>query len=258
MKPAVKSRKPEGLLQNPWFKRAASIIGLLYAVYVCVLSYRSLFYDVIITKPAMFCTYLSLISLGALVLMIYSRRQIATKIASFVMIPALLPIVIMCLGKWVMIIPLAICALVIFFASGANEGAKTLLGTIYVLLYILTALAYFIFTTYLTSTAVKKTIETGISPSEKYRYEVITTNDSSNGCTTVLLEPNDKDIVKASVTYKVKGYNRTLCVKRPLTEVKLEWREDDLYINGERWFTPDQAKKGNWFNNGILSGILSQ
>lgn len=256
MKPSVKQKRPVGAAQNLWLKRIASIIGLIFAVYICVLAYRSLFYDVIIKKPVMFCAYLSALSLGALAAMLYSRRQMATKVASFIMLPALLPIVIMCLGSWEMIIPLAICSLVIFFASGANEGAKTLLGTIYVLLYILTALAYFIFTTYLTSTAVKKTIENGVSPSGKYRYEVITTNDSSNGCTTVLLEPNDKDIVKNSVTYKAKGYNRTLYVKRPLTEVKIEWKEDDLYINGERWFTPEQAKKDNWFDRGILSGIL--
>lgn len=256
MKTGVKTKKNTGNAQNPWLKRAASIIGLLFAFYICILAYRSLFYEVIIVKPVMFCIYLSVISLASLVAMIYSRHQFATKIASFIMIPALLPIVIMCLGSWEMIVPLSVCALVIFFASGANEGTKTLLGTIYVLVYILTALAYFIFTAYLTSPAVKKTIETGISPSEKYRYEVINTNDSSNGCTTVLLEPNDKDIIKNSVTYKAKGYDRTLCVKRPLTEVKIEWKEDDLYINGERWFTPEQAKKGNWFDKGVLSGLF--
>ena len=169
------------------------------------------------------------------------------------MIPALLPIIIMCLGSWEMIIPLAICAVTIFFASGANEGTKTLLGTLYLLVYILAALAYFIFTSYLASPAVKKTVDEGVSPSEKYRYEVITTTDSSGGCTTVMLEPNYMDINRSSVTYKVRGYNRKLCVKRPLTEVKIEWKEDDLYINGERWFTPEQAKKGKWFEKESFS-----
>lgn len=257
MKTAAKSSKNKIYPQQLWLKRAASIIGLLFAIYICVLSYRSLVYEVVIKKPIMFCTYLSILSLIAMITMIYSRHQIATKIASFIMLPALLPIVICCLGSWEMIIPLAICALVIFFASGANEGTKTLLGTIYVLIYILTALAYFIFTSYLSSPAVKKTIETGVSPSGSYRYEVINTTDSSNGSTTVLLEPNDKDITKASVTYKPKGYDRTLCVKRPLIEVKIEWKEDDLYINGERWFTPKQAKNGKWFEKSLMSGIFN-
>lgn len=245
------------LLKNIWVKRGASVISLLYALYICILSYRSLLYNVVITKPVTFCVYLTFISLCALGAMIYTRHQIATKIASFIILPALLPIVIMCLGSWEMIVPLAICGLVIFFASGANEGTKTLLGTIYVLFYILTALAYFIFTTYLTSTAVKKTVESGVSPTGLYRYEVIDTNDSLNGSTTVYLEPNDKDIVRSSVTYKAKGYDRALCVKRPLTEVKIEWKESDLYINGERWFTPEQAKKGKWFEKDIFSRLFS-
>ena len=242
-----------GVKSNVWLKRIASVFSLIYAIYICILSFRSVFYDVIIKKPLVFCLYLSVVSAAALVVMIYSRKQLATKLASFVMIPALLPIIIMCLGSWEMIIPLAICAVTIFFASGANEGTKTLLGTLYLLVYILAALAYFIFTSYLASPAIKKTVDEGVSPSEKYRYEVITTTDSSGGCTTVMLEPNYMDINRSSVTYKVRGYNRKLCVKRPLTEVKIEWKEDDLYINGERWFTPEQAKKGKWFEKESFS-----
>ena len=242
-----------GVKSNVWLKRIASVFSLIYAIYICILSFRSVFYDVIIKKPLVFCLYLSTISAVALVVMIYSRKQLATKLASFVMIPALLPIIIMCLGSWEMIIPLAICAVTIFFASGANEGTKTLLGTLYLLVYILAALAYFIFPSYLASPAVKKIVDEGVSPSEKYRYEVITTTDSSGGCTTVMLEPNYMDINRSSVTYKVRGYNRKLCVKRPLTEVKIEWKEDDLYINGERWFTPEQAKKGKWFEKESFS-----
>lgn len=242
-----------GVKSNVWLKRIASVFSLIYAIYICILSFRSVFYDVIIKKPLAFCLYLSVVSAAALVVMLYSRKQLATKLASFVMIPALLPIIIMCLGSWEMIIPLAICAVTIFFASGANEGTKTLLGTLYLLVYILAALAYFIFTSYLASPAVKKTVDEGVSPSEKYRYEVITTTDSSGGCTTVMLEPNYMDINRSSVTYKVRGYNRKLCVKRPLTEVKIEWKEDDLYINGERWFTPEQAKKGKWFEKESFS-----
>ncbi|MBQ8435695.1 MAG: hypothetical protein IJX24_06785 [Oscillospiraceae bacterium] len=255
MKSAAKSVKTD-TTNNIWLKRIASVIGFIYSIYICVLAYRSVFYDVIITKPVMFCIYLSLISAGATALMIFSRHQLLTRIASFILLPALLPIVFMCLGSWGMIIPLALCAIIMFFANGSNEGTKTLLGTIYVLLYILTALAYFIFTSYLASPAIKKTVETGASPSGLYRYEVIATTDSSNGSTTVLLEPNDKDIVRNSVTYKSKGYDRTLCVKRPLTDVKIEWKEDDLYINGERWFTPSQAEDGKWFEKNPFSSLI--
>lgn len=237
----------KNVMSNIWLKRSASIIGFIYAIYVCVLAFRSVFYEVVITKPIMFCIYISTISIVAMILMIYSRKQVATRLAAFIMPIALLPIVIMCLGAWEFIIPIAICAVVIFFACGSNEGTKTLLGTIYLLVYILTALAYFIFTSYLASPAITKTIEEGLSPSGKYRYEVINTTDSSNGSTTVTLEPNDMDIIRKTVIYESKGYEHKICVKRPITEVKIEWKDDDMYINGERWFTPAQAEKGKWF-----------
>jgi hypothetical protein len=180
--------------------------------------------------------------------MIYSRKQFLTKLSGFLMFPTLLPVVILCFGSWEMIIPLATCAIVIFFANSANEGAKTLLGTIYLLVYILAALAYFIFTSFLASPAVTEVVENGVSPSGKYRYEVIETKDSSNGSTSVILEPNDMDIEYSMLRFKVKGYDHKICVKRPLTKVEIEWKKDDLYINEERWFTPSQAKKGKWFD----------
>lgn len=256
MDTAVKSKKEVSADRVLWLKRGASVIGLLYAVYICVLAYRSLFYEVVITKPLMFCLYITLLSMGAMAAMIYSRKQLATRIASFIIFPALLPIVITCFGSWGFIVPIGICGVTMFFVSGANEGTKTLLGTIYLLVYILTVLAYFIFTTYLASSSVQKTVGVGISPSEKYRYEVINTTDSSNGSTTIYIEPNDMDLVKKSVTYKIKGCSRALCVKRPITEVKLEWKEDDLYINGERWFTPEQAEKGKWFEADLFSRLF--
>ena len=30
-------------------------------------------------------------------------------------------------------------------------------------------------------------------------------------------------------------------------------KDDDLYINGERWFTPEQAEKGKWFEKESFS-----
>ena len=222
--------KSAKLHSNIWLKRGASALGLLYAIFICILSYHAVFYEIIITQRIAFCLLLTVISIVAGAAMIYSRKQLMTKISGFIMFPALLPVVLLCFGS-----------------SGSNEAAKTLLGTIYLLTYILAALAYFIFTSFLASPAIKETIESGVSPSGKYRYEVIETTDSSNGSTSVILEPNFLDKKYALVTFKVKGYDRKLCVKRPKTEVELEWKDDDLYINGERWFTPEQAKRGKWF-----------
>lgn len=233
---------------NIWLKRVFSVLGLLYTAFVCVLSFRSIFYETVILQPVLFCIFLSVISILAVTVMIYTRKQFLTKLSGFVLFPSLLPMVLLCFGSWEMIIPLAVCSIIIFFASGANEGAKTLLGTIYLLVYILAALAYFIFTSFLASPAITETVDKGVSPSGLYRYEVINTTDSSNGSTSVIIEPNYMDKKYSWVTYKIRGYDRKLYVKRPLKEIKLEWKDDELYIDDERWFTPEQAEEGKWFD----------
>lgn len=244
----MKSKKiNSGKNYDIWLKRTASVFGIFYTAFVCTMSYFSVFYEVVVTRRVWLCVFLSVISIVAGALMIYSRKQFLTKVAGFVMFPVLLPIVLLCFGTWEIIIPLGVCAIVIFFASGANEGAKILLGTIYLMIYILAALAYFIFTSFLASPAVKETIDKGVSPSGKYRYEVVEITDSSGGCTSVIIEPNFMDRDYPAVTFRVKGYDRTLCVKRPKTEVNLKWEEDDLYINEEIWFTPQQSVNGKWF-----------
>ncbi|MBQ7046441.1 MAG: hypothetical protein IJN85_01690 [Oscillospiraceae bacterium] len=230
-----------------WIKRGVSVVGLLYTFFVCVLSYCSIFYEIIITRRVLFCVLLSLISAAASAVMIFTRKQILTKISGFVLFPAIMPIVILCFGSWELIVPIAACAVIVFFTNGATEGPKILLGTIYLMVYILAALAYFIFTSILASPAVTETIDSGVSPSGKYRYEVIETIDSSNGSTSVILEPNYLDLNYPMIEFKVKGYDHVVCVKRPLTEVEIEWKKDDLYVNGERWFTPKQATIGKWF-----------
>lgn len=230
-----------------WLKIGASVVGMIYTIFVCVISYFSIFYKVSVNDKLLLCLFLSVISIVSGAAMIYSRRQFLTKVAGFVLFPALLPVVLLCFGTWEMIIPLGVCAVTIFFASGANEGAKILLGTIYLMIYILAALAYFIFTSFLASPAAKETIDQGVSPSGMYRYEVIDTTDSSNGSTSVIIEPNYLDKDYYIVKFLVKGYNRKLCVKRPKTEVTIEWKDDDMYINDENWFTPEQAVIGKWF-----------
>jgi hypothetical protein len=45
-------------------------------------------------------------------------------------------------GNWYLILPPFIAAAVIFFASGVNESLKVILGTIYMIMFVLTFLAY--------------------------------------------------------------------------------------------------------------------
>lgn len=219
----------KNILSNVWTKRITALVSVAYAYFVCRLCYFSIFYDIHIASRVSLCLLTTGISIIALVAMLYTRNQILTRIASFVILPAMLPVVILYFGEWGLILPIMITGASILLFSGAGEGAKTALGTITILFYIFGALGYFLFTSFFIATAKETVIESGISPSGKYRYSIVNTEDSSNGSTTVYVEPNYADEFyfnkeKPLVTFKLKNMERAVHIERPIAEnIDLQW-----------------------------------
>lgn len=212
---------------NIWTKRAVSILSPLYCIPIVYLSYLSVFYEMSVINPMTVCLMLSAIAVFALVTMLYTRKQILTIVSSLVMLPALLPAVLLYFGQWHVLIPILVVALIIFFFSGLGETAKTVYGTIFVLLYLLGSLVYFLMTTLFAPSTVSKIIEEGVSPSGDYRYQVINTVDSSDGSTTVIVEPNTMDKDMDMVYFSIRGMERTVFLARPMQQTsKIEWKTE--------------------------------
>lgn len=212
---------------NIWTKRAVSIISPLYCIPIVYLSYLSVFYEMSVINPMTVCLMLSAIAVFALVTMLYTRKQVLTIISSLVMLPALLPAVLLYFGQWHVLIPMLVVALIIFFFSGLGETAKTVYGTIFVLLYLLGSLVYFLMTTLFAPSTVSKIIEEGVSPSGDYRYQVINTVDSSDGSTTVIIEPNTMDKDMDMVYFSIRGMERTVFLARPMQQTStIEWKTE--------------------------------
>lgn len=112
--------------------------------------------------------------------------------------------------------------------SGAGEALKTTLGTIFLLLYIFGSLGYFLVTSLFVTVSKSEVVNSGVSPSGMYRYEVITTQDSSNGSTAIYIEPNNADISfpKLYITFKINNFERIVYLERPLTNnINVEWTQ---------------------------------
>lgn len=205
-----------------------SLFSGLYAFGACFLCYCSLFYNIEISSRKSMCIILSVLSALFLVIMLYTRKQIITRISSFVILPAMLPVVLFYFGEWHLIIPFVAVGMIIFLFSGAGEGVKTTLGTIILLLYIFGSLGYFLVTSFFVTASKKETIESGVSPSGLYRYSVVNTQDSSNGSTAVYVEPNNADISipRLYITFRINNFDRVVYLERPLTkDIKVEWKE---------------------------------
>ncbi|MDE6035874.1 MAG: hypothetical protein K2G36_08210 [Ruminococcus sp.] len=223
----------KNFLSNVWTKRVVSVLSLVYTFFVCYLCYYSIFYDIHIKSGVSLCLLVTGISIIALVEMLYTRKQFFTRLSSFLILPAMLPVVILYFGEWSLIIPIMITGVAIMLLSGAGEGTKTALGTLIILLYIFGSLGYFLFTSFFMATAKEIVIEQGVSPSGKYRYTVVNTEDSSNGSTTVYVEPNYADVFYFDnlVTFTLKNMERAVHVERPIAEkIDVQWetqsRED--------------------------------
>lgn len=217
------------ILSNVWTKRIVALLSVVYTYLVCHLCYFSIFYDIHIASRVSLCLLTTGVSIIALIVMLYTRKQLLTRIASFIILPAMLPVVILYFGEWWLILPIMITGVSILLFSGAGEGTKTAWGTITILLYIFGALGYFLFTSFFMTTAKETVVESGVSPSGKYRYSVVNTEDSSNGSTTVYVEPNYADESyfnkeKPIVTFTLKNMERAVYIERPFTEdIDLQW-----------------------------------
>lgn len=218
---------------NVWTKRVFALVSVAYAVGACILCYFSLFYDIHIERQASQCLILVGISMLALVVMLYTRNQILTRISSFIILPAMLPVVLLYFGEWGLIVPIITTGVIILLLSGAGEGAKTAMGTIILLFYIFGALGYFLFTSFFLTDSKNETVDSGISPSGKYRYRVVNTIDNNDeksengpsGSTAVYVEPNDADKKYLFTTFTLKNVDRIVERTRPISEeVKVEWK----------------------------------
>ena len=214
----------KAFFSNIWTKRVVSVLGLLYTVCVCWLCYYSIFYNIHVSDRSSLGLIVSGLTLIALVVMLYTRKQLITRICSFIILPAMLPPVMMYFDEKELLIPVIGLGVFMLLLSGAGEGTKTAVGTVVLLLYIFGALGYFLFTSFFVTSAKQTVVENGESPSGLYRYRVVNTEDSSNGSTAVYIEPNYADKTYPFVTFTLKNMERVVRLERPMCEnIDVQW-----------------------------------
>lgn len=215
----------KAFFSNVWVKRFVSIIPVFYTIAVGYLCYYSIFYDIHIQDKQSVCIIVSAISLIALILLLYTRQQFLTKISSFLILAAMLPVVVFWFDEKALYLPIIITGILILLFSGAGEGKKTMLGTVILLSYIFGALAYYLFNSFFVTHAKQEILEKGVSPSGRYRYELINTEDTSGGSTSIVIEPNYADVTSPYATLTLKNMKRVCYQERPMLEEKatLDW-----------------------------------
>lgn len=228
------------LLNNTWTKKVLSLFSIAYGAMVYVFAFLSLFYNVEIDDKVSFFVLLTGVSLFFAAIMAFTRNEIVTKVVIILMMPAILPIMVFYFGEWSIIIPICVFVIAMFFVSGATERTKTIFGTIFLLVYIFGALAYFLLTT-LFYTDYKEVVVRKDIVSQTGYYRCYVTDAASNSTlgTKVYVEPNNYDIKNKFIKFTEKGYNMKAYTDNSLNrkdgkELNIEWtieKRDDIVAN---------------------------
>ncbi|MBR1528547.1 MAG: hypothetical protein IJ642_04495 [Oscillospiraceae bacterium] len=208
--------KPDYII---WVKRILSLLSALYCAVIVFFAYHSVFYKLELIDVSKACMAVTGVSVLALTVMLYTRKQLLTKLSSLIMLPALVFPVMIYFGQWWVLAPMLAAALIIFFLSGLGETAKTVWGTISLLIYLVGALLYFLVNSMFAPSTVTTLVKEGVSPSGLYRYEIYNTTDSSNGSTKISMESNTMDKVYYHLFwFKIRGLSHDVVIERPLRE----------------------------------------
>lgn len=128
--------------KNVWFKRGVALVCWAYTGLMAWVAWLNLAYTFQYDNAnALFVLYL-FVNIVALGLMIYTRRQVITMINCMVLPVIVFLIVIFAYGNWYMIAPPLTVVVAMFFISAANETLKTVLGTMFMLMYVIGVAAY--------------------------------------------------------------------------------------------------------------------
>ncbi len=219
------------ILKNKYIKIGLSAVSVIYAIMIIWLSVNSFLYKFVIDKKFAFLFLYSLLNLAFLVVMYFSRKEIATSVVAMVLLPFVFVLVVMNLNNLLIAIPPFIVCVIVFFVSNANKTLKTVLGAIYILLYVLGIIIFLVvkllFGSSVESTVLDKNVKNNseimqiykpevidpvssntVSPNGKYRYYVVDVKDKNLGRVDVYVEPNNKDKIYSTFSFIDRGHER--------------------------------------------------
>lgn len=246
-------------LSNPWVKRSVSVFNLAYFAVVCMFTFATFLYDIEFAegKEVTFFVIYFVASVLFMCLMIYSRREICTKFVSVALLPVCFALILFNWGNWILIVPPFIVGLVMFFASGVHETTKVVLGTIYLLIYVLGLVGFLVLRMLFGGSSVTTVLdqdlpnhddvfqlyndeaqwnkllnvtkeENLISPDGKYKLVLYDIQDNDKGRIKICVVPYGQDIELKFFTLKQKGIEKTISNKGTRGTIpEFGWEKDE-------------------------------
>ena len=232
------------ILRNKWIKRAVSLLSLglpLFVAYIDWLAFA--YYLEPVNNVPLFLLYI-LVNFVFAGIMFYTRQQFITKLVVCVTPILAFVLLIIAFGQWYLIVPPIVTCLFTFLAAGLNETFKTILGTVYLLMFVVGTLVYLTMLHFnLTVRTFLQISECDITKrSENYSYSpdgsyriVMYVDDAGNerSLTTYYIEKTEDDIKLPYLNCYKHLYSQKVLVTMDQSSVVYKWlNNNELYIDG--------------------------
>lgn len=228
-------------LTNIWFKRGVSIISCFYLLFIGFAAWLSMAYYMEPQHEGSLFTLYIFINLLFGGIMFFTRKLLLTQITAMLAPVLAFAILIFAFGNWFFIIPPIIVSIFIFFMCGAGETIKTILGTIYLIMYVVGVLVYLTLKMLFGNISLaevnlsERSRDYNISPDGKYRI-VQYVEDASDDRRSIkfYVEKTDGDIELPFVTFRKVLGGKHLITSRYESAAVITWKEPaKIYIDGK-------------------------
>ncbi len=230
------------ILTNKWLNIGVSVLSVFYPIMIIFVSWiYTAYYIEPSNEAALYVLYIFINVIFAGI-MLFTRKRTVTIICAMITPIFSFFLLILTFGNWIIIIPpIAVCVF-IFFMCGAGETAKMIIGTLYLILFVVGTLVYLTLSQLIgefSLTSVDLSLRSTTyqySPDKQYRIVTYAQhNDSDRSTVTFYLERASEDIsipfadcrrVLGSIRLITSAYNKP---------AELEWKgQHTLLIDGRQ------------------------
>ena len=132
----------KSIISNKFVRFGISVFSLLYLILTVIMAVWTFLYRIEFTSDTGFYVFYIILSAAFLVLLILSKDQLITRLISMLLPFPVFLLTLFNLSTPVLFVPPLIVALFAFFASEAKDGPKVILGSLYLLLFVVGIVGY--------------------------------------------------------------------------------------------------------------------
>ncbi len=237
-------------ISNKYIRFGISCFNVLYLILIAALTVWSFLYEIVFTSPTGFYVFYIILSIIFGALMLLTKNQVFTRIISMSILFPTFFLTLFNFDSPILFVPPLIVGVIMFFACGASDLSKVILGSIYVLMFVVGIAGYNIISTLFGGSAIETRLDASVtdteitslydmdkiadlnaksvSPDGKYRYYILDVQDNDRGKVIIVVEPNDLDIHYMFFDLIEAGYTSRIA-KYPTRGVTpdIEWVLDD-------------------------------